>query len=521
MLSILNFVIFQQGLVLAGTECAEDLSTQVVPIPNPPVTLDDLPLDVIREITKYTDVSDYASEAKVNKIWNEAVTDSWEYRIQKLFNQLLASEAAIRGSSYQQMKFLDFVYDVMDSQIKRQKQKGRLTSFLRSLMRQTEQKRIRLGQFYYRGPFKIFSPLLRVAENQRLSPEGQWEILELASQLPFDKRYPLLFALVRNPQLDLRVADEMFRAEFCVASASHEGKETAEFLLFKIAMSPAAGTRRQERYFQRIGEMKQFPVSMSWVTDFVRRPHLSERIQKELFDRVFPQIFALPLTSRFHYQVPLERSLASNPSLLQGHQLQLFRWIMDRGHPRAEHWEPLVLLASAATSVQVQEEVWGQFLNVTDSELSTQFLEGFAANESLSEGLQKKWLRVVESLLTYERAKLFLRLSSNPHLRKNLSQTFFEEGLLALDQAEDFPDILQNLARDPNTSRATLVKMIDWIQKESEQERIRKVLRPLLSHPQLNLALFNQLYTWAEARGFQDHPQVAFDFEKILLIQRR
>jgi hypothetical protein len=106
-------------------------------------------------------------------------------------------------------------------------------------------------------------------------------------------------------------------------------------------------------------------------------------------------------------------------------------------------------------------------------------------------------------------------------LRKNLSQTFFEEGLLALDQAEDFPDILQNLARDPNTSRATLVKMIDWIQKESEQERIRKVLRPLLSHPQLNLALFNQLYTWAEARGFQDHPQVAFDFEKILLIQRR
>ncbi len=470
--------------------------------------LEELPIDLIREIQQFLPVSDYSSASLVNREWGGLLKDSYSYQAHHALFVLMRSSFVSGGSVYEQIKFLDQLDALFDSLAGRVAAAGKSDLVFRSLRSRVESRKIAIAIQDFRGPWRLISPVLRVAQGQALSPEGQNQVFDLANSEGAVNRDRILLALSLNPSLHSRVwvkLWELLEREVALSGALHHwGGYWLDDLRERLIRHPSQPAEFQMRRFAQLESLQFFPSRVGRVIAWVEKSPVAPEVQQEIFGVIVPQVLALPREAHLPYLARLLVALAKSRTVTDENQDGLFNLSLETGLSYSEQAEVLIALAGNARSEMLQSKIWNEVSYRFGGEFLIQLVQKFAENQKLSAEIQRKMAE----------AALRLPLSESLSLRFRMAQHSQMYGQVVAFLAERMPTIserdsdqlqsrsvlgregillVKELAKNPKLSTKEIEFLVVFAQSMTDEADQKSLVKQILNQPNLSPKTLDQL----------------------------
>ncbi len=474
------------------------------------LVLEELPSDLIREIQQFLPVSDYSAASLLNREWRALLKDSYTYQAHHALDVLMRSSFAGRGSVYEQIKFLEQLDALLGSLAGRVVSAGKSDVFFRSLRSRVEIKKVALALKDFRGPWRLVSPVLRVAQGQALGPVGQDQVFDLANLEGAVNRDRILLALSLNPSLHSGVwvkLWELLEREVALSGAlPHWGGYWLDDLRERLIRHPSEPAEFQMRRFAQLEALQFFPSRVGRVIAWVEKSPVAPEVQQEIFGVIIPQVLALPREAHLPYLARLLVVLAKNRTLTDENRDRLLKLALEVDLSPLEQAEVLIALASNIQSEVLQFRIWNEISGRFGGEFLIQLVQKFAENQKLSAEIQRKIAEAVLRLPLSESLSLRFRMAQHPQLcgqvvaflaERNRSHAAGGGGEFQLRSGVQRVDVLfaLELAKNPKLSTKEIEFLVAFSQSMTDEADQKSLVKQILNQPNLSPKLLDQLET--------------------------
>ncbi len=454
-----------------------------------------LPRELKQQVLQFLDLPNYQAIAQVNQDWNHFLMTSHEHHIHRLLRDLIQSEAATRGSVYEQLRFIQRIESLLENLIPRMVGAGRSDGIFRSLLLRLEKRELRIAWNAFQSPLSLVSPLLIVAQSPRLSERGQESIYDLALRSNLFYRDRIWHSLASNPNLSPALLERLDERTTQEALPLHWGGYWHDQVSERLAQHPRVSEEKQILRFEQLNHLKFYPQRVAKVVDWGQRVNLSAEIQRQIFGSIIPELLALPREAHLPYLGRLVRVLARNRSLLEENRGTLFQLVFQGGVgrdgvvDRAIQEELLVDLASTSASEELQRRVWSEAERERSIGLEYRVLLGFSENPRIIEAMVKKIFNLLPRLSAEDRQWLALRMAEHPQLGDSLVAGLVD-GLtpaqLAQVQADDpRVDLAMVLTKNQSLAKKSVDSLVGWVQGIQDPPTQKELIVNLLNHSSL------------------------------------
>ncbi len=460
-----------------------------------------LPREMKQLILQFLESPQYSSIARVDRDWNSFLNESHEYQIHRLLHELIHSEFATQGSVYQQLEVIEHLMDLFENVGRRMVAAGRSDALPRSVLLRLENRALAVAKTFYRGPFMLLSPLAKLAQNPRLSKQGQETVYRIANRSNLVYRDRLWLSLVVNPNLSSNLLDRLELRNSVERLPPNWGGYFYEIINERLSKHPQMSWEKQNRRYEELGQLKFYPQRVGRVIEWAQQVNLSPEIQRQVFESVIPQLLALPREAHLPYLGRLARALAKNSSLIEEKRSILAQLaFQDEVVARDRQEELLSEFALTSVSESLQKRIWDETVRRRCRPLDYRVLSSFALNPQISGELQKKFNEVLPQLSGQERQSLRIKMAQNFRLGDQVVAWLVSEStpekVTKLRSDDSVIEMVEALVKNSGISKKSVDSLVEWIPGVADPEVRFDLIKSLMNQANLSEKMLERLETY-------------------------